>query len=72
MAPSGMSVWPVTLVPPSFSAAVSSEKFAGENSSTFSTKVRDTMLPCMLPVSIVHLASFGTWCFSVSFRVDRT
>jgi hypothetical protein len=59
-------------VPPLSSSLVNFRKLDAGKSSTFSTNSRDTMLPCMLPVSIVHFAIFVIGCLSVSCQFERT
>jgi hypothetical protein len=59
-------------VPPLSSSLVNFSKLDGGNSNTFSRNSRDTILPCKLPVSIVHFAIFVIGCLSVSCRLETT
>ena len=72
MTPSGMCCSPVILVPPISSSLVNSPKLDEGKPRTFSAKSRDTILPCRLPVSIVHFASFVMQCFSSSCWFETT
>jgi hypothetical protein len=72
MAPSGMCGSPVMPVPRLFSSLVSFSKLDEGKSGTFSTKSRDTILPCRLPVSMVHFEIFVIECFSASCGFETT
>jgi hypothetical protein len=57
------------LVPPLTSSSVNFKKFDSGNSSTVSTvstNLRETILPCILLVLIVHFAIFVMGCLLVS------
>jgi hypothetical protein len=72
-APNGMCSSPVMPVPPLCSSLVNLRKL-DSGYPRVSTKFRDTMFPCMLPVSMVHLAIFVSvgFCSSIDFETIYT
>jgi len=70
-AASGMSLWLLAESPPSLSTGFRGRNSDSGYSRSSTTKVFDTKFPWWFPVSIVHLASFGTWSPSASFLFDN-
>jgi len=72
IAPCGMCKSPFIPVPPISSSLVNFVKLDAGKPRTVSTKSRETMLPCILPVSMVHFAIFAVWCRLVASWFART